>query len=223
MVRGRCPPRDRFPRPGVLWLESSGVQGFWLFPASPLPDAVTEADERYQRAGEKGRTPTLLRTIPYTTPDDPPRRRANKVKGHGTGNTDRPPIAGVVGRESGQVRLRVGAHSDRQTLQPFVETQTAEGCTVNTGEWQAYNHLPEHGRTHKQSVISLVNGNGHGTLKAARRAEGPDRSLPKSWGGGEESQIKSLHAQPTKCCCLPTQSRSAWYQSPDLASSSCRR
>jgi transposase len=111
------------------------------FPPSPLPDAVTEADEMYQNAGEKGHK--------HSHPDDPPRRRANKVKGHGMWENDRPPIAGVVGRESGEVRLRVCPHSDRQTLQPFVETRTAEGCTVNTDEWQAYNHLPEHGRTHK--------------------------------------------------------------------------
>lgn len=76
--------------------------------------------------------------------------RAKKVRGHGTWEKDRLPSAGVVGRESGQVRLRVCEHSDRQTLHAFVETRTAEGCTVNTDEWQAYSHLPEHGRTHKQ-------------------------------------------------------------------------
>ena len=40
---------------------------------SPLPDAVTETDEAYQNAGEKG--------IPHPDPDDPPRRRANKKRG----------------------------------------------------------------------------------------------------------------------------------------------
>ena len=54
---------------------------------------MTEAEEKYQHAGDKGRTPPRLRTILT--------RRANKVKGYGTGDTDRPPIAGVVGRESG--------------------------------------------------------------------------------------------------------------------------
>jgi hypothetical protein len=53
----------------------------------------------YQNAGEKGRK--------HADPDDPPRRRANKVKGHGTWDNDRPPIAGVVGRESGKIRLGV--------------------------------------------------------------------------------------------------------------------
>jgi transposase len=103
---------------------------------------VTAADERYQNAGEKGHKPR--------EPDDPPRRRAHQGKGQGTWENDRPPVAGVVGRASGEGRLRVCQPSHRQTLPPFVETPTPEGCTVNTDEWQAYNHLPEHGRTHKQ-------------------------------------------------------------------------
>ena len=45
----------------------------------------------YQNAGEKGHK--------HKDPDDPPRRRANEVKGHGTWDNDRPPIVGVVGRE----------------------------------------------------------------------------------------------------------------------------
>src|SRR5512135_1058338 len=45
--------------------------------------------------------------IPHDDPADPPRRRANRRRGHGTFATDRPPVAGVVGRESGEVRLEV--------------------------------------------------------------------------------------------------------------------
>jgi transposase-like protein len=94
----------------------------------------------YQNAGEKGIKPG--------NPDDPPRRRANKVTGHGTWDTDRPPVAGVVGRESGERRLAVCHRSDRQTLQPFVEERTTATATVYTDEWQAYAHLPETGRAH---------------------------------------------------------------------------
>ena len=60
---------------------------------------MTEADERYQNAGEKGRK--------HTDPAAPPRPRANKARGHGTWESDRPPIAGVVGRSSRQIRLQV--------------------------------------------------------------------------------------------------------------------
>jgi transposase-like protein len=101
---------------------------------------VVEADEMYQNAGEKGRK--------HDEPDDPPRRRANQVKGHGTWDNDRPPVAGLVGRESGLLGVQVCHHSDRQTLQPFVEHHTGDEATVNTDEWQAYTHLAETGRTH---------------------------------------------------------------------------
>ena len=79
-------------------------------------------------------------------PDDPPRRRANKVKGHGTWDNDRPPVFGIVGRESKQIRLDVLPRSTRKQLEPAVLEATRPGATVNTDEWQAYNHLPRHGR-----------------------------------------------------------------------------
>jgi transposase len=110
-------------------------------PLSGLADTVTETDELYQNAGEKG--------YKHTDPADPPRRRANKARGHGTWESDRPPIAGVVGRSSGQIRLQVCHHSDRATLQPFVEAHTRDDATVNTDEWSAYSRLSETGRCHQ--------------------------------------------------------------------------
>jgi transposase len=50
-------------------------------------------------------------------PNDPPRRRANQQRGRGTYANDRPPILGTVGRESGQVRLRVVMNTTGATLQ----------------------------------------------------------------------------------------------------------
>jgi hypothetical protein len=64
-----------------------------------LADAAVEADEMYQNAGEKG--------VPQLDPEDPPRRRANKVRGHGTWDDDRPPILGIVGRDTGEIRLDI--------------------------------------------------------------------------------------------------------------------
>ena len=88
--------------------------------------------------GKKGR--------PHLDPDDPPRRRGNKVRGHGTWDNDRPPVAGVVGRESGQVRLAVIHHADRETLEAVVQRATTAETQFYTDEWAAYNHLPELGR-----------------------------------------------------------------------------
>jgi transposase len=110
-------------------------------PLGRLSDAVTEADELYQNAGEKGHQ--------HTDPADPPRCRANKARGHGTWESDRPPIAGVVGRSSGHIRLQVCHRSDRATLQPFVEAHTRDDATVNTDEWSAYGQVSQTGRLHQ--------------------------------------------------------------------------
>lgn len=77
----------------------------------------------------------------HPDPADPPRRRANKQVGHGTYDNDRPPVVGTVGRETGQVRLRVVHHTDGKTLEQHVHTFTLAGTQVYTDEWQGYNHL----------------------------------------------------------------------------------
>jgi transposase len=102
---------------------------------------VVESDEVYINAGEKGR--------PHPTPEDPPRRRANKRKGHGTWATDRPPVQGVVGRTSGEIRLRVLRNSDAVALRGLLEAVTTPECTVNTDEWRGYNWVGGTGRIHK--------------------------------------------------------------------------
>jgi transposase len=107
---------------------------------TPLSDAVAEVDEMYQNAGEKG--------VGHPDPEDPPRRRGNKARGHGTWDTDRPPILGVIGRESGQVQLEVKHNSARKDLEPTVLKATQPGATINTDEWGAYNHLAKAGRLH---------------------------------------------------------------------------
>jgi transposase len=105
---------------------------------TPLEDMAVEADAMYQNAGEKG--------VPHEDPEDPPRRRANQARGHGTMDNDRPPVVGVVGRESAKVRLEVVEHSDQETLETFVVDMTKPGAPVNTDEWAGYDHLPEKGR-----------------------------------------------------------------------------
>ncbi len=81
-------------------------------------------------------------------PDEPPRRRANKQRGHGTCDSDRPPVCGVVGRESGQVRLGVAHRSDAATLRKVVRKASWPGAMVNTDEWRRYAGLPKMGRGH---------------------------------------------------------------------------
>jgi transposase len=87
--------------------------------------------------------------IPHNDPADPPRRRANRRRGHGTFANDRPPIAGVVGRESGEFRSEVLDHADGAELEGVIECTTLEGTVVNTDEWKGYNGLPRMKRVHK--------------------------------------------------------------------------
>ncbi len=107
---------------------------------TPLTDATTEAAEMFQNAGEKG--------TPHPNPTDPPRCRANKRPGQGTLANDRPPILGVVGRETGQIRLRVCANTQQATIHPLVEQHTPVTTTLNTDESAAYAHIAETGRAH---------------------------------------------------------------------------
>ncbi len=95
--------------------------------------ASTETDEMFQNAGKKGEK--------HDDSDDPPRRRANKQRGHGTYANDRPPIVGTVGRRSGQVRLRMVKRTDAATLRKHVQTFTRADAEVNTDEWGGYTEL----------------------------------------------------------------------------------
>ena len=108
---------------------------------SPLPDDQAEADEMYQNAGEK--------RVPHTDPLDPPRRRANQAKGHGTWDTDRPPVPAAVGRTSGRLWARVGQRSRAEELvDATVLPATKPGAMVYTDEWSGYKPLARRGRGH---------------------------------------------------------------------------
>ena len=77
----------------------------------------------------------------HLDPDDPPRRRANKRRGRGTYDNDRPPVVGTVGRETGQVRIRVRKNTTAKTLVAHVHQFTQAQASVYTDENQSYNHI----------------------------------------------------------------------------------
>lgn len=74
-------------------------------------------------------------------PLDPPRCRANKRRGRGTYANDRPPVLGVIGRETGLVRLRVVKNTQSLTLCSLVEQFTHVDTLVYTDEYQSYDAL----------------------------------------------------------------------------------
>lgn len=79
--------------------------------------------------------------VEHFDPVDPPRCRANKRRGRGTFANDRPPVAGTIGRQSGQVRLRVVQDTKAVTLREHVEHFTADGTHVYTDEYDSYNRI----------------------------------------------------------------------------------
>jgi transposase-like protein len=78
----------------------------------------------------------------HVNPDDLPRRRALRIKGHGTYANDLVPIVGTVGRHSKQLRLRVVRRTDAATLIAQVERFTKHSAIVNTDDWKGYNDIP---------------------------------------------------------------------------------
>lgn len=77
----------------------------------------------------------------HADPPDPPRRRANNQRGHGTYDNDRPPVVGTIGRAGGQCRPRVCAHTGGKTLRQHVHQFTQRRVTCYTDEWQGYNNV----------------------------------------------------------------------------------
>ena len=55
---------------------------------------------------------------------------------------------GIVGRESGRIRLRVCDDTQQATIQPKVESDTKSDTTLYTDEASAYNHIASTGRGH---------------------------------------------------------------------------
>jgi transposase-like protein len=78
-------------------------------------------------------------STPHRDPTDPPRRRAQKRKGHGTYAHNRPPIRRVVSRETGAQRFWVCDHADTRTCHDLIaENVPTDGTILSTDEWQSY-------------------------------------------------------------------------------------
>lgn len=77
--------------------------------------------------------------VEHFDPLDPPRCRANKRRGRGTFANERPPVLGTIGRESGQVRLRVVMDTKQTTLCEHVQRFTRPTTQVFTDEYDSYN------------------------------------------------------------------------------------
>lgn len=125
----------------LKWRHRLQEQGLTNRLATQLKDEAVEVDEVYQNSGHKG---------PTDDDDDqtPARSRANKRRGRGTMETDRPPIVGLVGRETNQVRLEVCTDAQQETIIPLVKQATTPEATVYSDEAHTYQPLAETDRDH---------------------------------------------------------------------------
>jgi transposase len=114
----------------------------------------------------------------HRDPQDPPRRRANKQRGHGTYATDRPPIFSLVARECGEVRYFVREHTDAITCLEVVGSTVPEGATVlYTDEWTGYRR------------IETTLGCAHGTVHHSRDANGQ-----REWARDDDGDgVREVH------------------------------
>jgi transposase len=79
------------------------------------------------------------KSTPHRDPADPPRRRANKRKGHGTYANDRPPIISIISRDTGEQRWWVCDYADRQTCHTLMaDNVPPDRRRLYTDEWQSY-------------------------------------------------------------------------------------
>src|SRR4051794_16566302 len=84
----------------------------------------------------------------HSIASDPPRRRANKREGRGTMKNARASVVGVVGRETGQIRLAVVVDTQQTTIQPLVENATRSDATVYSDEAGSFAQIGRSGRVH---------------------------------------------------------------------------
>jgi transposase len=114
----------------------------------------------------------------HRDPADPPRRRANKRRGHGTYATDRPPIFSVKGRASGQVRYFVCRTTDSETCLAVVKAAAkASARVLNTDEWQGYAKV--------ESAVGLA----HATVKHGKAGSGA-----REWARDDDGDgVREVH------------------------------
>jgi transposase len=82
------------------------------------------------------------KSTPHPDPDDPPRRRANQQRGHGTYENDRPPIFSIAQRDSGTVRYFVGDNADSSDCLKIIESTVPCGAAIlYTDDWSGYRRV----------------------------------------------------------------------------------
>ena len=87
-------------------------------------------------------------------------KHEDKKQNAGRGPVGKTPVVGMKDRNTGQVSATPAEHTDKPTLQSFVESGIKGGAKVYTDEHPGYRDLPNH-ETVKHSVKEYVHGQAH--------------------------------------------------------------
>ena len=87
-------------------------------------------------------------------------KHEDKKQNAGRGPVGKTPVVGMKDRDTGHVSATPVEHTDKPTLQSFVESGIEDGAKVYTDEHSAYQDLPNH-ETVKHSVKEYVHGQAH--------------------------------------------------------------
>lgn len=79
----------------------------------------------------------------------------------GRGPIGKTPVVGMKDRDTGKVTATPVDHTDRKTLQDFVEANTEQDTTVYTDDAAAYKGIPRPHESVKHSVKEYVHGQAH--------------------------------------------------------------
>jgi hypothetical protein len=141
-------------------------------PTAAICGTAFKVDELYQNAGEK--------STPHCDPSDPPCRRANQRKGHGTYANDRPPIISVTSRKTGEHRFWVCDHAHTRTCTALIAANIlASGATLYTDEWPSYRG------SYPFPARAMACGSAHGimmTMAGMRCTATPVKGAAQSFG-----------------------------------------
>ena len=80
----------------------------------------------------------------------------------GRGPVDMTAVAGIKDRKTNMVRAKVVEHTDRKTLQGFIQDNVATGSTLYTDDFPAYENIPNFKHESvKHSLYEYVRGDAH--------------------------------------------------------------
>ena len=157
--------RDLGISQSAAWYMAHRIRGMWNAQAEKFVGPV-EVDETWIGGKEAN-------------------KHEDKKQHAGRGPVGKTPVVGMKDRETGQVTATPVEHTDKPTLQGFVEDGIEDGAKVYTDEHPGYRDLPNH-ETVKHSVKEYVHGQAH------------TNGVESFWAGLKRGYVGTYHQMSAK-------------------------